>query len=121
MLRLAPTLKHMPPPSTHTHTHLHVCAVQKCVKVGQSDWCLVFEAREKPLLNGSELLCMTTQPFLTVSNVHTKLQEGVGGGREEGRNKKSNGPCDLTVQQSDVNQEGTPVEYLKCEMEGGLP
>ena len=43
------------------------------------------------------------------------------GGREEGRNKKSNGPCDLTVQQSDINQEGTLVEYLKCEVEGGLP
>ena len=45
------TLKHMPPSPLppppflpHTHIHLHVCAVQKCVKVGQSDWCLVFEA-----------------------------------------------------------------------------
>ena len=85
MLYLAPihtspslhyTPTHAPPSPHYTPTHLHVCAVQKCVKVGQSNRCLVFETWEESFLNRSELLCVATQPFLAVPNVHTKLWEG---------------------------------------------
>ena len=55
--------------------YLHVGAIEQCVQVGQTNWSLVLEPGQQSLLDGPELLSMTTQPLTTVQHVDSKLRE----------------------------------------------